>query len=357
MGISIEAAIDRYAWNDDFALTVSKIRESSPEAFSGAEIVDAGNAWIAFKGAVPEASREMIDGFGNIYSRISVSMRTDMGFTEMELQMGIEAVHYALYERPEVRYAVTSHDYATRKITTLVVLEDTASDALLNELQLFAEKTLIDATRGNILDSILISVVRSPVPVPAGGDSSTRHLGGEAISGCTSGFVVTNSTGHTRGILTAGHCGDSQSDDGSSLTFQAQHIGTHGDFQWHTGSQDKPDDFYSGDTSSTEVNQLDVVGQGLPVVGQSLCRNGSTSYKDCQEVRKLNVCGAYGACNLVQMGARLAAGGDSGGPVFWGSTVYGIHQGWVYDPWPFDRDVFSLIDRVDEALGMFLATS
>ena len=63
-------------------------------------------------------------------------------------------------------------------------------------------------------------------------------------------------------------------------------------------------------------------------------------------------------CNLVQMGARLSADGDSGGPVYWGSTAYGLHQGWMWDPvWPFTRDVFSRADRIDDALGyVYIAT-
>ncbi len=79
------------------------------------------------------------------------------------------------------------------------------------------------------------------------------------------------------------------------------------------------ENYYSGNSSSTEVNRRDVSSVGSPVVGQSLCRNGKTSHKDCQEVRKLNVCDGS-VCNLVEMGAHLSAGGDSGAPVFWGNT-------------------------------------
>ena len=164
-GISLEAAIERYAWNDNFALAVAGIRGSFPEAFAGAEIVDAHNAWIAFKGAAPEAAREMIDAFSDSHSGVSVDVRTNMSFSETELQKGIPAVHYAVLERPEVRDAVTSHDYATGKITVLVVLEDTASDSVLNDLRVVAEQSLIDATREDILDSISISLVRSTHPV------------------------------------------------------------------------------------------------------------------------------------------------------------------------------------------------
>ena len=61
-------------------------------------------------------------------------------------------------------------------------------------------------------------------------------------------------------------------------------------------------------------------------------------------------------CNLVQMGSRLADGGDSGGPVFVGNTAYGLHHGWQYDLWPFTRDLFSRADLIDEALWTNIAT-
>ncbi len=141
------------------------------------------------------------------------------------------------------------------------------------------------------------------------------------------------------------------------MTFKAEHKGIYGDFQWHTGTQNAPDDFYSGNDSSTEVNRRDLVFVASPTLGQTLCRNGGVSHKNCQDVRKLDVCvGDF--CNLVQMEEHLSMGGDSGGPVFWNYTAYGIHKGWMYDPiWPFDREIFSRADLIDEALGISIATN
>lgn len=134
-------------------------------------------------------------------------------------------------------------------------------------------------------------------------------------------------------------------------------MSTHGDFQWHTGPRLESDDFYAGTASTTETNLRDVSAVGSPTVGQTLCKNGATNHASCQQVRALNHCNGS-ACNLVMMGARLAAGGDSGGPIYWGNTAYGLHQGWKYDPaWPADRDLFSRADRIDNALGVWIATN
>ena len=78
-GISLQDAIERYAWNDNFALAVAKIREASPEAFAGAEIIDAGHAWVAFAGRVPELALDMIDTFSSSHKGVSVEMRADLG--------------------------------------------------------------------------------------------------------------------------------------------------------------------------------------------------------------------------------------------------------------------------------------
>ncbi|MGA9596297.1 MAG: hypothetical protein WBV06_09075, partial [Acidimicrobiia bacterium] len=75
-GMSIQAAIDRYGWNDNFALAVAMIRGASPEAFAGAEIVDSDHAWIAFAGAATEAARGFIDTFSNSHGAVSVEVRT-----------------------------------------------------------------------------------------------------------------------------------------------------------------------------------------------------------------------------------------------------------------------------------------
>ncbi len=65
------------------------------------------------------------------------------------------------------------------------------------------------------------------------------------------------------------------------------------------------------------MNRRDVSSVLAPYVGKPLCKNGRVGYQDCQKLRKLNVCYS-GECNLVQMDARIAAGGDSGGPVYYG---------------------------------------
>lgn len=354
-GISLQTAIARYGWHDNFSIAVAQISEAVPAAFTGAEIVDGSSAWVAFKADAPQAALDTIATFRSSHSGVSVQTHTGKGFTEAELRKAIEAAHYAVYGSSEVRDAVTTFDFATGEIESVVVLESAASGSAIESLKAVARTNITNATRADILNSISATVVRSEHDVLSILESNTEHLGGEALSICTSGFGTITSS-QARGISTAGHCPNSLSDDGSSLAFHGEHEGTHGDFQWHTGPDTHTDDFYAGSSTSVEANRRDVSSVGVPSVGQLLCRNGKSSYKDCQNVRKVDVCHNDNVCNLVQMGMRLSTYGDSGGPVFVTSTAYGIHHGFMYDPWPLQREVFSRADRIDDALGHSIAT-
>ena len=225
----LDEVIDRYAWNDNFALAVTEIRDAYPDLFSSAEIVDAQHAWVTFKGIPPERVHAVLDSFAQVAPSVKVELRGGEGYSERELQASIEDVHYAIYDSPGVRDAATSFDADTRTITTSVVLADRPQDSVVASLNATARETLAAV-------------------------SADKSLGIAAV---------------------------------------------------------------------VDVSDSSVLG-------------GVDS----------------------SMGSRLAAGGDSGGPIYWGNTAYGLHQGWKYDPaWPADRDLFSRADRIDNTLGVWIATN
>lgn len=362
-GMSLQTAIDRYAWNDDFAVAVSEIRAAVPGAFTGAEIVDAGNAWVAFAGAVPQAAQNTIDDFTSNHSGVTVEVRANKGFTQVELEKAVDAAHFAVFNSTEVRDALTGFDFATSSIETNVLLESTASDTTLDDLRVAAADAISDATSADMLNRISHSLVRFEGQELVIMESNNEHLGGEGVKiqgdnriQCTLSFGVKDSSGN-RGILTAGHCLNDLIDDGHALVFEWQHVGQHGDFQWHTGPQSFSDDFYAGSSSQSEIYERDVLAIGSPRVGQYLCRNGALSYRDCQDVLDIGI--RHGNVrNLVAMESHLSQNGDSGAPVYSGYTAYGVHRGaGVYlGAW---RELFSRADLVDEALafdGVYIVT-
>jgi hypothetical protein len=356
-GVPLSVAIERYAWHDDFARLASAVRAEFPLDFAGAEITGGQAAWIGFVEEAPADVAGLIAGEGAL-SAVAVEVLEHLGTSAIAVEHAIEAVHAAVWATAGVASAATTHDAATRVITTTIRVDSKSPDTVLAAARA-AASSQVEALLQDLGAIGLSSTVVASTGVLGGPESSSVHMGGENVSSCTTAFGTRadSSTSGERGIATAGHCPNAQVDDGATLTFRGGHEGTHGDFQWHTGPQTETDNFYAGSATNTEVNSRDVSSIGAPTVGQTLCRNGVTSHQDCQEVRKLNVC-FDSLCNLVQMGAHLSAGGDSGGPVFWGNAAYGVHQGWMYDPaWPFDRELFSRADRIDNALSVFIATN
>ena len=163
--ISLQEAIDRYGWHNDFSFAVAEIREVTPETFSGAEIVDGSHAWIAFTDTPAGAVLDIVDAFTSKYSRVSVEVRTGQRVTEAELEEAVTAVHDAVRKTPEALETLTFFDSRTNQIKTTVVLADASPDSVVDDLRAIGEKRLIEVTRPDILDSISVSVTRATVPV------------------------------------------------------------------------------------------------------------------------------------------------------------------------------------------------
>ena len=354
-GISNQAAVDNYAWHNDFALMVSDVRASSPGGFTAGGISGDSAAWVAFAGAVPQEASGHIGRFRGQYPSVNVETISDAGFTEAESSAALQAAHYAVMNSPDVTDAGSSFDFQSRKIDiTANVGTDSPPGSLVPGLRKSAETAVTNATKPDMLDYISVSVVGSDSPT-GGTDSNDKHWGGEALSHCTSGFPVVNSSG-TRGISTAGHCVRDMTDDGDTLTWKKEHVGSAGDLQWHTGPEDVTNKFYAGSSSSSETNLRSVTDTNTPVYRQYLCRNGKNSSRDCQRVRKVEVCQNY-VCNLGQFYSYLGARGDSGGPVYNYYTAYGIHHGWMDDPEDYRREVFSRLDQINSAIKVNILTT
>ena len=164
-GITLQEAIDRYGWHNNFSLVVSGIQRAFPDDFARSEIVGASKAWVGFAGSAPEGALEMLDRFTGSHSGVSVEVRTDIGFTELEIQEALRAVHFAMRGTPEALDAVTYFEFETRQIRTTVLLDNKASDSVLDDLRAIATESLVDAVRPEILDIITVSVVCSKGPI------------------------------------------------------------------------------------------------------------------------------------------------------------------------------------------------
>ncbi|MFE5123931.1 S1 family peptidase [Streptomyces sp. NPDC056669] len=155
--------------------------------------------------------------------------------------------------------------------------------------------------------------------------------GGDAIYAdswrCSLGFNVRNSSGANY-FVTAGHCTDGAgtwwSNSGHSTT-----IGPT------AGSSFPTNDYglvrYSGSaTPQGTVGSQDITSAANPTVGQTVTRRGSTTGIHSGRVTALNATVNYGNGDIVYgmiQTTVCAEPGDSGGPLYAGSTALGLTSG------------------------------
>ena len=154
------------------SLAVAQIEEAVPSAFAGRRsLTIAARGWLSWltlhKRRWTYSTRSETRTAGFRYR-----FRANAGISEEERRKAIETVHYAIYEAPEARDAVTTFDSATGQIKTVVVLESGVSGSAIEDLRAVAEAKLIEATRADILDSVSVVVVRSRLGALGGVDGS-----------------------------------------------------------------------------------------------------------------------------------------------------------------------------------------
>lgn len=169
-------------------------------------------------------------------------------------------------------------------------------------------------------------------------ETSVGRRGGLVTTSCTSGFTVRNAAG-TRGITTAGHCGNSQSyrlfgsSTWYSTTFRAQLWNNNTDLQWHSTANVEPR-FHASSTSSTRPVTSQATRNGQS--GAYVCHRGAATGYSCGTVSSIVYQPPSAVCNGQTCSAVWirASGpslkcylGDSGGPVFYDNRAYGIYSG------------------------------
>ncbi|MGY1455839.1 S1 family peptidase [Streptomyces sp. SS8] len=202
--------------------------------------------------------------------------------------------------------------YTDKATNTLVVTVDSTVSQ--------AEIAKIKRTAGAGADAIRIE--RTP------GKFNKLISGGDAIySGggrCSLGFNVRSSSGVDY-FLTAGHCtnGTSSWSNGSST------IGST------AGSSFPVNDYgivrYTSSISRPgTVGNQDIARAANPSVGQTVYRRGSTTGTHSGRVTGLNATVNYGGGDVVYGMIQTnvcAEPGDSGGPLYYGTTAFGLTSG------------------------------
>lgn len=208
----------------------------------------------------------------------------------------------------------------------------------------------------SLRNTVSLNVMDQPV---AGAEHVT---GGQwmTINGsnwCTSGWSVYNiSTGQT-GVTTAAHCVVNGIIDAGiqPVYIRGEHHGIWGDVEWNISDIIESGKFWASSTELRLVTELEPWA-GISQ-GEEICVYGrQTNTRICLVVQDVNVTCSTGDISpnhMVRMNGYVTQGGDSGGP--WSNTnkAFGSHIGWCQDyPWSPKKNVFSIADLYDEALGV-----
>jgi hypothetical protein len=178
---------------------------------------------------------------------------------------------------------------------------------------------------------------------------------------CTSGFTVRHQATGVFGVTDAGHCGgmnrivDPATGTQQPMTFKTEHLGLWGDVEWFTHSQVAEALFYASAATIRGVLYLEPragisLNEPVCLYGRTSNVQNCTARVDDVSTRCTNANITYD--NMVLMDKDIGAGGDSGGPWFYGNRAFGGHHGPCGGVPAPSRDSFSIADLFDEALNV-----
>ena len=159
-GITLDEAIARYAWQDDFSMMVTAIEDDDPDSVVDVAITGGSSAYIELSGSISGSAQDAIDKFKSDYPHVEISVKTgqDPGFTKREAEEAVIGAHYAVMAEDGVQDGVTYYDNDANEIVVTVQMANPPSDEKLSALEKAAERGAADANRPDITDSLTISL-------------------------------------------------------------------------------------------------------------------------------------------------------------------------------------------------------
>ena len=218
-----------------------------------------------------------------------------------------------------------AHDWLSASLTTPGT--SFAVEPVSNQLVVTADATVKGAALAKV-KALVAGLGDAARLVIEPGTLSTRISGGDAIysggSRCSLGFNVRNSSG-TNYFLTAGHC----TNIGSTWTSGSTTLGTR------AGTSFPGNDYGIVRYTNTSVahpgavGSQDITSAATPAVGTTVYRRGSTTGTRSGRVTALNATVNYaqGSVSGLIRTTVCAQPGDSGGPLYSGTTALGLTSG------------------------------
>ncbi|KAB8181538.1 hypothetical protein FH608_050810 [Nonomuraea phyllanthi] len=378
-GIPHVEAINRYAWQTDLQAVHNKLESTFPDEASGTSLLNDGRtARIGFKGKIPELALQLARSLPG-----EVELIGDKGFSKKELREALESSSRELGKRAEVAGYVGNYDIDTGVIRFEVEPQKDLKDrgkraAVLSALQLQSPanpRMRIEIELTDDLNLRPAAAVGQNTGVAA--DDPYLRGGGILASGttgtiwnCTGGFNVIRSDGY-HSTTSARHCWDLSGDQYWFYFNHPNYTGNRTTLGF-TQNASRQYDFtrlvQSGSISLTFTRTFYaalnrpryVTTNGTsPVDGSRVCFFGRTSHTTdgaytCGNIvdsdvtyRMAGISGDwFGAIQTIFDGPVSTQGGDSGGPLWYGNTAWGITSTGG------SMNLFVATDRINDTDGL-----
>jgi hypothetical protein len=320
-GVSIEQALRRLKLQDDVGELRAALEANEAATFGDLEILHEPSFRVV--AYFTQGGEQTIQPYvqGTPLEGIVESRRVGVTLAELEAAQ-TEAIRY--YEAQGVRFE--SGIDVTQNRAEIYLTDETRA-------QLGSARRTQSAQQ---LPAHVVEVTVDALAVPA-----ADFYGGRAMDRCTSGYTVRAKNGN-EGFVTAGHCTEKLTFNGTVMPFKKQNIRDTHDVQWHTSPKpydDKPW-FLDRDDRGSSIREVSQVrGRDNQQVGEYVCKAGKTSQQTCGRIVDRSYRPGYvgGADATFIRVDRDGAGpmvrlGDSGGPVFRGNTALGIVVAAIGDP-------------------------
>ncbi|MCJ0829148.1 S1 family peptidase [Acinetobacter sp. NIPH1876] len=275
--------------------------------------------------------------------------------SNIPLELKVEFEENAQYTNQQLNDLLDNHINEIKQIYPN--LQGSYVDEKTGEIVLTILKSNDDLTKLNQVKSLLNIPIRlmyigAPLSREAVRGSGTI-INSTTGEGCTTGFVVKQTSGSTTGVATAGHCGQNNTTasytgvDGAShtLTPQSSSLTSTTDVKWYTTNGTNEAKFYA-ESSTTPRTLTGRRSQASTAVGQNYCHYGITTGFSCGDVTSVAykpvqsngdpLCGPNNNIQCSNTWIALVppssspglacAGGDSGGPWFISTVAVGIHS-------------------------------
>ncbi len=95
-GITLDEAIEMYAWRDDFSRMVTAIQEEHPDSVAEAASTSGSTALIRFSGSIPADAQITIEDFEAKNTNLTITKQTNVGYTEKEYVEAVVGAYYSV---------------------------------------------------------------------------------------------------------------------------------------------------------------------------------------------------------------------------------------------------------------------